>query len=218
MADVPMSNRERWGQAAAELTAVRAELKRARRSERGWEARQARQWVLSDEMKSIILTIYMLAEYTMEPVAMYLRWCGSVRGWPNKSAEELEVLVTDIFLEEDAARLAALSNADDPADVAGMQTAQRFVLEWRTVEWSRQRVRGPHIPPSSSLVLQHHDELRVGIPATVRPGCRGASGDARARSWMHRLRQRWGGRHGRLRVRDEPPVEVLQQKARCFFA
>ena len=217
MADGGPGHAERRRQAGAELAAVRAELKRARRSERGWEGSQSRQWALSEEMRRTVLTIHVLSDYTLEPVFAYLRSCALVRGWPDKPNGELENLVFDILLETDAAFIAALTNIDAPADLASMQAAQPFLLEWRTVEWSRQRVMGPRVPPISALMLQQYEDFRLQVPLEVRPACRGAAGDSKAKSWMNRLRQRWGGRYGRLRVRDELPVEVLQQKARMYW-
>ena len=73
---------------------------------------------------------------------------------------------------------------------------------------------GPRIPPPSALVMQQYEEARLSVPEDVRPGPFGAGGVGSAKSWIRRLRRRWGGRHGNLRVRDEPHADGLQAKAR----
>ena len=93
MAEDQPCTAERWRQACGELASVRAEFKRARRSERAAEAKRARQWVLSEQMKDIVLTVYALADCATEPAAAYLRTCALQRHWPTKTTEELEILV-----------------------------------------------------------------------------------------------------------------------------
>lgn len=204
------ANRRR--QASVELASVRAELAKVRRRERAVERREARQWNPEGVVANTALSIYVLAGYSVEPAVRYLRTCALERHWPPKSEEVLETFLMDCFLAKDPLRLA--EQVEDPGDVEPMRVAQRYVLEWRAVEWARGRVLGPRIPPPSALVMQQYEEARLSVPEDVRPGPCGAGGVGSAKSWIRRLRRRWGGRHGNLRVRDEPHADVLQAKAR----
>ena len=214
-AAAPKSAAERFRQAADQLAAVRRALrenKKARRSEACAKQSQARQWVLSAPASNTVLTIFALAD-AAEPAAHYLRAHAARCGWPSKTNEELEAYAVDHFVAADPAHIAASSIEEDPVDAAAMRTAQRYLVEWRAVEWARDRVRGARVSPSSALFLQQYDGARLAVPEDVRPRCRGSASDSSARAWMRRLRKRWGGRYGRLRVRDEPSMDVLQAKA-----
>ena len=208
---------ERWRAVKSDIVSVDAELKKLRRSERAAAKCKARQWALSELMRNTALAIYGLTDNALEPAAMYLRQCALECHWPTKTDEELEEIVLDEFLAVDPEKLDGLLRVEDPMDLESMKLAQRCVLEWRAVEWSRERVRGPRVPPPSSLVLQQYEEARMALPEHLRPASRGVASDGKARSWMRRLRRRWGGRHGRLRVRDEPSADELQAKVRVIL-
>ena len=54
-------------------------------------------------------------------------------------------------------------------------------------------------------------------PEGTRPLDPGLVSESKARKWARRWRIRWGARHGRIRVRDELPVEEAKAKARHSF-
>jgi hypothetical protein len=198
----------------AELAEARRACKKARRAERDAETAISRQWVLTQHMGRTTLTIYVLADYVVEPAVEYLRRCGRERHWPDRVKEDLEALVLDHFMQTDAAEVAELTVVEHPVDAASMREAHQCVAEWRLVEWGRQRNRVQRVAPSSDQMLQQYEESRRQVPEESRPAARGSAAESRGREWMRRLRRRWGGRHGRLRVRDEAPVQTLHDKAR----
>ena len=56
-------------------------------------------------------------------------------------------------------------------------------------------------------VLQRLEERRQGIPILARPGA-----SAKVREWAAVWRRKWGGKHGRIRVREDIGVPELRQK------
>ncbi len=145
----------------------------------------------------------------------YLRRCGQERHWPERSDDDLEAFVLDRFLEADPAHVVALTLVEHPADPPSMIEACRRVEEWRMVEWARHQVLVPRVAPSSGQLLQRYDDSRLALPYGVRPPHRGVTSDSAARSWLSRLRRRWRGRYGRMRVCDELPLATMSEKARA---
>ena len=56
------------------------------------------------------------------------------------------------------------------------------------------------------------------IPAAVRPPSAISRSDPVGEAWAFRLRKRWAGRHGRIRVRETIPLEDMRAKARSTLA
>ena len=59
---------------------------------------------------------------------------------------------------------------------------------------------------------------RLRLPEAARPPSWGSVAQARARMRLTRWRRRWNGRHGKIRTRDDIPIQEMRDKAalRCF--
>ena len=128
----------------------------------------------------------------------------------------LATLVEDLFLQADANELAALadtSNADGPA---ALSVATKCVEEWRVVVWVRGLNAAKGVAPSAESVLHQAGARRLELPEAVRGPPRGADGESRARRWVARLRRRWVGRCGKVRVRDDLQPSEIHNKARTY--
>ena len=195
------------------LAGVRRQMRVERQRAAGAEKRQANAWKLSPTLERTVLIIYTLAGYAAEPAVKFLAGSGRRRHWPDKSDEELEDIVVDCFLKADAAEVASLTDTDDPADAAAIDVAMRCVEEWRLVVWTRRANAEKGVAPNTDAVLQRLEEHRLQLPDAVRPAPRGTVADDRARQWARRWRRRWGGRHAKLRVREDVSLPDMQLKA-----
>ena len=194
------------------LAVARGRIKRARRR----VAADSRIWVLPPHIQRASLAMYMLADYDAEPAVNYLAARARERHWPPRAAEVLATLVEDLFLEADANELAALADTANADDTAALSVATKCVEEWRVVVWARGLSEAKGVAPSTESVLHHAEARRLDLPEAARGPPRGAVGESRARRWVARLRRRWAGRFGRVRVRaDLQPSEILD-KARPY--
>lgn len=197
---------------------VRAELASLGRQQR----REARQWAPTTEMKHIVLVMIDQAEGAVAHTVVYLRAAALQRHWPEKSAVEMQRIAEDIFLEATSSEAqletyAAIVDVSAPSDVEAMRTALRYILEWRVVEWATVQNEERKLAPSTGQLLDQYEMERLRLPDHVRPPARGTSQDAAARKWATRLRERWGGVLGRLKVRDDTPLEVKRSKASAVW-
>lgn len=195
------------------LGETRRALKRLKAAQAREKSARARVWQLTPPLRRAVLTIYVLADGVLEPAVAYLRACAKMRHWDERQDDELAEVVLCAFLETDVAELADLVCLDPPADLASAVTAVRCVTEWRVVQWVKCQNSQQRVAPSTGLVLQKYEEQRQSCPETVRPPFRGTAAHRVGREWVRRLRKRFGGTYGKLRVRDEPPQSELRGKA-----
>ena len=198
---------------AAESAQVKRELREVKRRQKEIAAVQAKTWVLPLALQRVVLIIYALAAYEAEPAVKYLATRGRVHHWPEKAEEELEAMVGDLFLAVDERELAALTNPENPLDKDAFRSALGFVEQWRLVVWSKTLNRNQGVAPSCGSVLERYDGRLSLVPADVRPALLGAAFACKARMWALRWRRRWGGRHSKIRVRNDVSVEELRGKA-----
>ena len=204
--------RKRKAELDIALAEENGECRRARRKVNYEAKRDAKAWLLSPALKHTVLVIYALADYTAEPAAKFLLNSGRKRHWPEKTEEELVAIVESHFLEVDSAELADLSDINDPSDAAAMNAALVYVEQWRLAKWTARQNLEVGVAPSTESVLQRLEEQRVQLPEAVRPRAIGTAAEPRARVWAGALRHRWGGKHARIRVRDDIPVAELRDK------
>jgi len=202
------------------LAAERAKLKKELRKERDKQRAEARQWVLPEAVSHTSLILFDLAQYEAEPVVVYLEALARQYDWPHRSAEELRIFVEDAFIsatssEEGLDAFARLTDTTNPSDVAAMTTAVRRVIEWRSVAWARDKNERIGLAPSSASMLDRAEATRATLPGGVRPEQRGTSSEGRNRKWCARLRTRFKGRFGKLKVRECIPLPEMQDKARA---
>jgi len=204
--------RKRKAELDIALAEANGECRRARRKVNDEAKRDAKAWLLSPALKHTVLVIYALADYTAEPAAKFLQNNGRKRHWPEKTEEELVAIVESYFLEVDSAELADLSDINDPSDAAAMRAALVYVEQWRLAKWTARQNLEVGVAPSTESVLQRLEEQRVQLPEAVRPRAIGTAAEPRARVWAGAFRNRWGGKHARIRVRDDIPMAELRDK------
>lgn len=196
------------------LATTKRELKKAKQGDKDAMRGKVSAWRLSKSLVHIVLIIYNLTDYTVEPAVKYLRTSGQKRHWPEKSDEELEEMLMDYFLDADPHEVAGLSDITNPSDAVALRVALDYVEQWRLVMWIQDINDQKGVAPSTDAVLQQLEVSRSGLPADVRPVARGNSADGKNRMWAKRLRKRWGGRHAKLRVREDIPLQEMRDKAR----
>ena len=194
------------------LAEVRRQTKDAKRKERDALKSLDRAWRLSGSPLHTALIIYSLAGYVVEPAVKFLIASGRKRHWPEKSEMELQTVVEDEFLKIGVAELNALVDVGDSSDSAAMKAALVYAEQWRVVVWTRRLNTEQGVAPSTDSVLQRLSANSDGLPEDVRPPDVGCVADARARMWARRWRRRWGGRHAKVRVREDIPLPELRSK------
>ena len=205
-----LSHREVLDRSLAEN---KKELRREKQKARD-QTRSARQkWQLTDWVKKVVMIIYMLAAFRAAPAIKFLELTARKRKWPEKSTEELQQLVEDLFLEVDMAWLAHASDLDEPEDPAAAKEAIKHVEEWRVFEHVLDLNLRLGLAPSTEQVLQKLEENRLRIPLPLQPVPRGATAEVKARMWARRWRRRWGARHGRLGLLDDISLAEKRDKA-----
>jgi hypothetical protein len=189
----------------------RQQRKKAKQQLKDQKKAGAKVWKLSETLLRSVLIVYMLCGYRSEPCVVFLIQNGRRRHWPEKSAEDLLQLVEDAFMAAEVDELHALADTEQPLDVDAMGAAQGYVQQWRLAEWARS-LNAIGIAPSTENCLQRLEQWRLQVPAAVRPRAVGSAAEPKARMWASGWRNRFQGRHGRLRVRDDVPVPELRTK------
>ena len=198
----------------AALRAALADIGREKKKVKRAQAKGAQEWVLTPFLKSAVLIAYVLAGYTAEPAARYLATVARKRGWPDKSEDDLRREAEEVFLAcGDMGQLAALTCLENPSNPEAARVAVRVVEEWRLAQWVSRLNEQQGVAPSTALVLERREQALSRLPDGVRPFYLGTEAEARARMWARRWRLRWGARHGRIRVREDVPLEERRAKA-----
>ena len=197
------------------LAAVAGAAKRLRRAERAAAASAARAWNLAGRVRNVVLLIYMLSTNDLEPAVLYLRQRGRQNHWPDREDEELAALATEAFLAASVEEIAALWDAEAPADAGALEAAGRYVQQWRVAAWVAVQNRTKGVAPPSDLVLAKFAEVRSSLPAGAQGSAWGVAAMPAARARLTRWRRRLGGRVGKKRAAENIPVEIMREKARA---
>ena len=104
-------------------------------------------------------------------------------------------------------RLAELSE-----NTEAMRKAMRYVEEWRMAKVTEGQNRAKAVTPSTGAALNRFEEVRMSTPVDIRPKPWGTAAMPAARKRMTRWRRRFGGCIGKLRVREEVPLDVMREK------
>jgi hypothetical protein len=190
----------------------RRATQKARQQKKDAKKSEAKAWRLAPFLEHATLIIYTLTDYQIEPAIKFLGANSRKRHWPEKTEEELQALVEELFLAADLTELTALSDMVEPADVDAMKAALVYVQQWGLVDWTRRLNAQCGVAPSTESVLLRLEEKRLTIPEQVRPRAVGSACAVSARVWAGAWRKRWGGRHGRIRIRDDVSLPDLQRK------
>ena len=192
---------------SASVAASSASIRAAKQSAAEKAKRELRQWSL-EHYPSLLYTtvaVYLLADYSPEPVVVFMRGQERKRGWRERSDQELFRIAEDTFLSVDMDVLTHLVDESNPKDVAVYRTAAACVAQWRAAVW------GKAFRTDTEAIAAEFERVRASFPEEFRPSA--WLGTAGARKQGTRLRRRWGGRFGAVRPREEVPVDVMQAKA-----
>ena len=160
----------------------------------------------------VALILFDLAGHAGAAAAFLAREAAR-RKWAPKPEAEVRELVDKLFLRVDLAEYTDVCDAEAASDECAMRVAVRFWEEWSLVAWAKDANQRLGVAPSTEAVLGHAEQLRLRLPEGVRPACKGSVAEAKARMWAQRWREKWGAHHGRLRARDDMPVEEKRAKA-----
>ena len=199
---------------------VREDLADAGRQAKLAKSRAAsaeRVWKLVGAVLKTVLIIHKLAGGAVDPSVVFLTRKGRERGWPDRTDEELANLVHAAYAAADMGEVAALADMDNSTDAPALSMAVDYVEQWRVAVWARAQNR-LGIAPGGSDVLRHADQRRSRLPVPARPSPWGSNESAASRKRLSRWRGRWGGRVGKLRVREEVPLADMREKACLSFA
>ena len=189
------------------------ELQRARWRQKDARSAEASVWRLTAFVSDIVLIIYVLTGYSLEPTIRFSRSVGQKHRWPQKSEDKLWPTVEQMFLAAEPDDIAALTDTTAPSKPAALRATTKWVQEWGLVAWIRRLNEDKGVAPSTQAVLEKAEEMRVGFPEAVRPTEQGTSVDAKSRMWLRRWRLRWGGRLACIRLREELPQQDMVEKA-----
>ena len=190
------------------LAETRAALKRAKRRARA----EAREWVLSAQLRNASVAMYHLAG-TAEPAVAYLRACARERHWSERADSATTALVEDLYLETGTDEIAALVDEQEPLDAAALTVAFKYVGEWRVAGWARGLNEARGVAPSTAGLLEEYENGRLTVPVAFRPRSAGVSGERRAKRFAYLLRRRWRGAYGAIPVAEHVEPAELQCKA-----
>ena len=121
----------------AAIAVNRQELKRARWRQKDARRAEASVWRLTAFVSDVVLIIYVLTGYFLEPAIRFLRSVGQKRRWPQKSEDELGLIVEQVFSAVDPDDIAALTDTAAPSKPAALRAAMKWVQEWGLVAWTR---------------------------------------------------------------------------------
>ena len=200
------------------VSQTRAALRKARRTVAAADAATRRQWVLVGDVFNAVVLMCWQAGGDTAPAVKYLQGVARQRGWPKSDDAAIAALVTECVVGADMDCLLELTDESTPVGASAARVAARYVQEWALYTWACQLNVGPGVAPRTKAVLAECEAHRSRCAGGAQPPPRGNVTSATARMWASRWRQRWGGGYGRLRVRDQPPLEEMRAKACVFFA
>jgi len=198
-------------ESAANKKAIKALLQQ----ERDKKKQKAKVWQLGAWLTHVVIILVVRANGITDPAVKLLCVAARKRRWPAKPEEEIAILVEDLCLFGGVGfdEMCALCLDDRPSDPSAFKAAVRWSLEWELFLWADKLNAEKGLAPSTGQVLLRAELLRRQLPEWHRPAAIGVAAQSSARMWAFRWRKRWGGRHGKIRVRDDIPVEEMRAKA-----
>lgn len=163
----------------------------------------------------VALRAYLLSGYNMHAAVAVGRHVAGKRGHEVHAAHiPWETLIETRFLTVDVEEQVQMSRWGQNVTIAAARTAEKILLEHRLANWVLTMNTDKGVAPRSAELVDRHvrmlaeDMLPRATPMTVYPIVAPVD-----RSWLYRWRQRWGGRHAKLRVRDPIPQAEAAEKA-----
>ena len=191
-----------------ELGALRRDLSRANRA----ASAAQRQWVLTEELRRIVLLMYVLSGYRVDAAVNFLSATGRQRHWPERREDELSKLVEQCFLDTSEGFIAHLCDEVSPLDEQAFRAAADRVVQWQVSVWTARQNHAVGVaPPTETCVAEFGRRLEL-LPEPVRPTIWAGAHTGTMRKRASRWRRRYGGRIGTVKARDELPRAALREK------
>ena len=201
--------------AEARLQALNAELGETRRALKracDQNVRRSRRHGLTAHQEDIALRAYLLSGYNLEIASAVLQHVVSKRNGqcqPKPEDEVWQAAVSELFLEADVDAMADKARWGAHDNCMAARTAERLVHECSLKLWAHRMNVERGVAPGTSAVLRAACE---GMQDPMRVRALGEPCNPAERAWGVRWRQRWGGRIGKLRVREPLAQEEVKQK------
>jgi hypothetical protein len=196
-----------------ELAANRKATKAFNQQKRDEAKKSASCWRLGTWLTHVAVILVVRANGITDPAVRMLCVAAQRRQWPAKPEEEIRAMVEDLIYGMGYAELFALCEDENPTDLAAFKAAVRWSWEWELFLWVDKLNTNKGLAPSTGQVLLRAEKLRQELPERHRPVAIGTAAQSSSRMWAFRWRKRWGGRHGKIRVRDEISVDEMRAKA-----
>ena len=200
---------QRLNALAADLAAARRELRNAQSQKRRRMAGAG----LTPYQCDVALRAFALSGYNLAvagAVAQYVASARAGRRMPVPEIRDLEQKVTDLFMVTDVNELAEKGRWGAMPGCAAARTAERLVQECMLSRWARRVNVERGVAPGTRAVIRAKGE---GKGAPLRVQAVGEPCSKAQRMWAMRWRRRWGGRVGKLRVREPLAQEEAKRKA-----
>ena len=193
------------------LAAVKKQVKAAQKRLRS-------QWRFPKLAQRVALILYDKGGHDPAAAAAdFLAKEAQKRQWPAKPEAEVRRIPQDWFLEIDINDFNDLCDSASPSDPGAMRLAMQFWQEWSLAAWVEDANFSKGVAPSTAIVLDRYEQLRLDVPEAARPAARGVVAQGKARAWALRFRNRWGLKHGAIPAVDDVPVQEMNQKARVQY-
>ena len=200
-----------------QMSASRQPLRTHQKAAKRKLAQEKKAWTMTPFLTNVILVLYSLAGYSSDLAMPFLMQKAREREWPEKDEDSIRHVVRDIFLEVDDNWFLALCNENDSSDKAAYREALNFKDNFEAMSWCEDMNRNHGLAPASASVLQRfHDnneqrqeELQSYIPMNF--------WTSSPRVFVHRWRQYWGAKFGRLRIVPNLSTEEIQNKVRALI-
>ena len=192
------------------------ELRRAMKLCKKESKALARDWILKEDMKAVVICTYILADMNLEPAVAYLRGIGRIWHFSDLDDDNLAVLTTDIFSHASDDELNVFTDPTLTPFPDSLVKAHSLVHTWRAKEWTAEHNRdGDKV--ATPVIHMHAERELEKMPSTVRPESWGAPGTNRSKMLFARMRKQYNGRYGQLPVVGELTTETMRAKATAVW-
>lgn len=198
-------------QRRADINAQIAAVTRAQQDVYNADRRLARQWKLTKRSENIVLITYTLAAYNVDAAVSWLSRHRETKGWQVKSTLDMKRLVEDLFLARDADLLAALTDANAPADASAFREAHKHVMEWQLHNWADAVGDDVGVAVPTDEILDKLREMLIDAPDWIQRQVNSGA-DGGARKWTSRWRAKWGGVYGTIPQKEQLSTPDLEHK------
>ena len=192
-------------------------LRAAKQRKRASQRRADKMWQLTPWQSKVLLIIYVLAGYRAAPAVRFLSMQARKLKWFPRPDEEVQGVVENLFVEAESVWVAGLADQSRPLDIVCMKAAIAFLHQFEVAVWVLDLNRQRGVAPPTEMILGEFEDRRLQYSEDLRPRSVGLVTEVRARVWARQWRERWGGRHARIRIKgDDMEAPEMQEKV-CFF-